>query len=570
LKRVLDMLVARQQKLLGSLSVEPEVVPAKRPTVQLSAEEFERLLARERAAFEEATTCLSRNDSDAAWQTLQPFASTAQDTRTLITLSRIASMRGQMDDALALMQRAEALDASDPKVLHFMAELMRLLGRHVDELQYRRRAAFASTDAPALAFAQLVPAIVRASPKRRRPIAEVRLALDRVKAASDLTPSSLIAVAESVFGFPAMRDEAIALYNRAAPPGDSEHDVVADRQSLAHWCTTHGAPMHRLDDHGVPGRRPTFARLERAVVVPSLQWLPFPEEGRVVLSGVASRRLPLRSEAPASPLLMTSEADALLRLPRELPRLDGPLMLVGGTGAYYNDLVEFAGALAVAETLGQGSDLRILVNDDLAPHQHELFELLGITSDRLVRWQVSRPVLVDTLWMPTRLIAGQEWCEPLLARWYRSRMAGLMASGPGQRRIYLASGPHGPPLQNEDAVTAVLHRLGFERVLLDDLTLRDAIRLFSEAAHVVGAPGPALANLLFAHHGTAVTILAADRQPTATYEKLAGACGHVHQTVRCLRSMRDAKAETSDPVFIADCDSLLVSLEAAHESRLAG
>lgn len=565
------MLMARQQKLLGSLHEEPDPAPAKRPAVQLSAEEREQLLARERAAFEEATACLARNDTDAAWQSLESFAASAQDTRTLTTLSRIASLQGRMKEALTLMQQAEALDASDPKVLHFMAELMRQLGRHVDELQYRRRAAFASTEAPAIAFAQLVPAIVRASPKRRRPIVEVRLALDRVKAAPDLAPSSLIAVAESVFGLPTMRDEAVALYSRANPAGDAEHDVAAARQSLPHWCAARAAPMYRLDDHGVPGRRPTFARLERAVVVPSLQWLPFPDEGRVVLSEIASRRLPLRSESGASPLLMTSETDALLRLPRELPLLDGPLMLVGGTGAYYNDLVEFFGALAVAETLGQGSDLRILVNDDLAPHQRELFGLLGIAKERLVGWDSTRPVLVDTLWMPTRLTAADGWCDALLARWYRSRMAGFMAPSRGQQRIYLAGGSaDGSTVRNDDAVATALAAIGFERVAPEQLSLRDAIRLFSEAAHVVSAPGPALANLLFSHPGIGVTILAADRQPTAAYEKLAGACGHTYQTVRCLRSVLEADVEASDPRPVADCDMLLDSLEATNANRLAG
>lgn len=551
------MLMARQQKLLGTLAAQPESEPIRRHKIQLSAEEREQLLARERDALDEAMSCLARNDPDAARQLLEPFAASAQDTRTLTTLSRIASLRGQMEEALSLMQQAEALDASDPKVLHFMAELMRQLGRHLDELQYRRRAAFSSADAPALAFARLIPAIVRASPKRRRPLAEIRLALDRVMAADDLPPSSLMAVAESIYGLPGMREQAIALYNQVVPPGDAQRDATARRQSLAQWCASHGAPMHRLDDHGVPGRRPTFARLERAVVVPALQWLPLPDEGRIVLSGIASRGLPLRSEFPESPLILTSEADVLVRLPKALPRLDGPLMLVGGTGAYDSDLVEFVGALAVAETLGQGGDLRLLVNDDLAPHQYELFELLGVASDRLQRWPPSSTVLVDTLWIPTRLIAGQAWCDPLLPRWYRARMSAHMAPGPGRRRIYLACDTHGPRIQNEEAVIAALTPLGFEHVSPEGLTVRAAIRLFSEAAHVVSTRGPALANLLFAHPGTAVTFLAADRQPTAAYENLAGACGHVHRTVRCLRPVRSAEVDTSDVAFAADCEALL-------------
>lgn len=565
------MLMARQQKLIGSLHSEPLPAVVKRRHTSLTPQERESLVARERAAFDEATTSLARNDTDAAWTTLQPFASCAQDTRTLTTLSRIASLRGQMDDALTLMQQAEALDPSDTKVLHFMAELMRQLGRHVDELQYRRRAAFASTDAPALAFAQLIPAIVRASPKKRRPVAELRIALDRVKAASDLPPPSLMAVAESLFGLQPTRGDAVALYARANPPEATERDTPARRTSLSQWCASNDAPMHRLDQLGVPGRRPTFARLRNAVVVPALQWLPFPDEGRVVLAGVASRWLPLRSENPSSPLLMTSESDALVRLPKRLPRLDGPLMLIGGSGAYYDDLVEFTGALAVAETLGHGSDLRLLVNDDLAPHQVELFALLGIAADRLVRWDRSQPVLVDELWLPTRLVAGNEWCDQLLADWYRSRLAGVMTPGPARRKIYLtADGSGSPPVQNEAEVVAALAKLGFEPVAASRLTLRDAVRLFSGATHVVSAANPALANLLFAHPGASVTILAAERQSTAAYENLARSCGHGHQTLHCATAVRATGGRPYDTGLAINCEQLLHTLEQAHANRLAG
>jgi capsular polysaccharide biosynthesis protein len=571
LKRILDMLMARQQKLIGSLHSEPLPAAVKRQHTSLTPDERESLLTRERAAFDEATTSLARNDTDAAWATLQPFAACAQDTRTLTTLSRIASLRGQMDDALTLMQQAEALDSSDAKVLHFMAELMRQLGRYVDELQYRRRAAFASTDAPALAFAQLIPAIVRASPKKRQPVAEIRIALDRVKAASDLPPPSLTAVAESLFGLPPTRGDAVALYARADPPEATERDTPARRMSLSQWCASNEAPMYRLDQLGVPGRRPAFAQLRNAVVIPALQWLPFPDEGRVVLASVASRWLPLRSENPASPLLMTSESDALVRLPKRLPRLDGPLMLIGGSGAYYDDLVEFTGALAVAETLGHGNDLRLLVNDDLAPHQVELFALLGIAAGRLVRWDRSRPVLVDELWLPTRLVAGDSWYDHLLADWYRSRLSSVMTPGPAHRKIYLtADGSGSPPVQNEAEVVAALAKLGFEPVAASRLTLRDAVRLFSETTHVVSAANPALANLLFAHPGASVTILAAERQSTAAYENLARSCGHGHQTLHCATAVRATGGRPYDAGLAVNCEQLLHTLEQAHANRLAG
>jgi capsular polysaccharide biosynthesis protein len=571
-KRILNALMARQQKLLGALHEAPKTaLPATRPVVQLDPAEREALLARERAALDEAAAALSRDDTDAAWQTLEPFAASAQDTRTLTTLSRIASLRGRMEEALALLQQAEALDGSDAKVLHFMAELMRRLGRHVDELHYRRRAAFGKSDAPPLAFAQLIPAIVRASPQKRRPMTEIRIALERVKAAPDLAPGSLTTVAEALFGFPSTREEAVALYARANPPEATEHDTPARRTSLSHWCASNEAPMHQLDQLGVPGRRPAFAQLRNAVVVPALQWLPFPEEGRVVLANVASRWLPLRGEDPSSPLLMTSESDALVRLPKQLPRLEGPLMLIGGSGAYYSDLVEFTGALAVAETLGQGSDLRLLVNDDLAPHQVELFALLGVAADRLVRWDRSRPVLVDELWLPTRLVAGDAWCDHLLADWYRSRLASVMAPGPAHRKIYLtADGSGSPPVQNEAEVVATLATLGFEPVAASRLSVREAVRLFSEATHVVSAANPALANLLFAHPGASVTFLAAGGQPTATYENLARSCGHEHQTVHCATAVRATGGRPSDTGLSVNCEQLLHTLEQAHANRLAG
>jgi tetratricopeptide (TPR) repeat protein len=567
-KRILDRLMARQRKLLATLDP-PR--PAKLHPPMTELQRADRLAA-ENTAVEAAFVHLAAGRLDEAQQLLLPLAAGAQDARVLTTLGRIRSVQGDFDAAEAHFLEAERLAPADPKVLHFMADLLKLRGRHKEEVLYRRRAAFTRSDAPAESFARLITALVKAMPDRGKvPLSEVRLALERVKAAADLTPETRIEAARALFGIKPLIDDALALYAQADPPATTEREVVAYWKTLSQWCRQNGRPMHNLLEQGRPGLRPTLAELNDAIVFPGFQWMPLLDDGRVALSRFAASRIRLRSEDPRSPLLMVNGTRALARLPVDLPRIEGPVLLLGGGNGYYHDLVEYMGALAVPETLGMGEGLRLLVNADLAPHQVEWLELLGIPEERLLRWDPAQPVRVGSLWLPSRLAAGGRWFDPLLPRWYRQRFAPAMSSRAPTRKLYLSRrGAGRRRVDNEAEVLAALGPLGFECVHPETLSLREQVRLFSEASHIVGPTGAAFTNMLFAPPGAQVVVLQnrhlVDGGGDRYFDALAHACGHLGGVLPCSPSRLLPGERAIDADVHVDVLALttFISEDAAH------
>ena len=535
--------MARQMTLMGALAAAPDpgavlaTTPRRKPRTD---EERSARLEEERQATDAAFVHLQEGLLDDALAELLPHASDAQDTRTLTTIARIRGAQGQFDEAFNLFQRAERLDPADPKVLVFTADLLKIRGRHVEELQYRRRAAFTNAEAPTEVFVNLIAAIGKAAPRGKPPpISEIRIALDRIQRADDLPPEKMVDVAKSIYGIKALASEATALYLSASPCAAHERDVTATWTTLAQWCKSRNAPLHAVAAFGAPGRRPLLAELKDAIVHPGMQWMPLLDDGTAILSGFASRRIRLRSEDVASPLLMAGVKTAVLRLPKEVPVVDGPAILLGGNGTYHHDLVEYVGSLAIAEKLRIGQDAKLIVNEKLAPHQKELFELLGIGPERLLHVPVGAPMRFRHLLLPSRLSAGGRWFDSLLPAWYRERLAPLRLHGPApSRRLYLSrTDTTRRRIDNEAEVMAELSALGFESVRPETLSLKDQIALFSQASHIVGSSGAALATMLFTPPRARIVVLQNEHLVEGGgdlyFDALATACDHAMATLPC-------------------------------------
>lgn len=534
--------MARQAKLMASLdpsrpTSRGEAAPAPAPV--LSGEQRDQRLALEGESVDAAFVALSEGRLDDALARLLPLAEHALDPRTLTTLARIRSVQGHFDEALDWLAGAERLSPADPKVLYFTAELLKTCGRFQEEVAFRRRLAFSTVNAPAEHYVRLATAIVKAASSAGKvPAGELRLALDRVRAAPDASAELRVELARSMFGVKGLSDEALEFLRAADPTPADCTDTVVPWQTLPEYCASSGAPLRRAAEHGAPGRRPLLAELGTTVVHPALQWMPMPGDGQVLLAGHVSGRLRVRAEDPASPLLLASAARAVLRLPCEIARLDGPALLVGGYGAYYHDVVDHFGALAVAETLGLDDDVPILLNDDLAAHQHEWLDLLGVSPERLRRWPRSQPVRLDRLFVPSRLAAGGRWFDPLLPSWYRRRVQTHLRGGTPARKLYLSrSGTQRRRIDNEAALEAALARAGFETVRPETLSVREQVQLFSQASHVVGSSGAALTNVMFCAPGARVVVLQ-NRHLVAGggdlyFDALATACGHRASTLAC-------------------------------------
>jgi capsular polysaccharide biosynthesis protein len=76
----------------------------------------------------------------------------------------------------------------------------------------------------------------------------------------------------------------------------------------------------------------------------------------------------------------------------------------------------------------------------------------------------------------------------------------------GSRRLYISRGSAAlRRVRNEDTVMEVLSAHGFQRVCLEELSLRDQIHLFQRATHVIAPHGGALTNLI--HIGPGCQVL---------------------------------------------------------------
>lgn len=557
MKELMDRLMARQRHLLQNLEP-PRPVPGLAPEVLA-----ERRVGEQRA-IEAAFEKLATGDILAAASLLEPHADGAQDTRTLTTLSRIRSASGHMDEALELLQRAERLDPSDNKVAFFLAELLQLMGRHHAAIAYRRRIAFTTRDAPAHAFVSLIGAIVKASSGKSTLVSELRVALTELRKAPDATIPQLAEAARLIYTIETMSADAVALLAEADPCPADESELTVAWTTLAAWCAVTGRVQERLAEEGEPGRRPCAVELTGVTVSPALQWVPtLGSPPSAMLSGLAPDRIRLRNEDPTSPMLMASASTALLRLPRTTQRVDQLALLLGGNGSYYHDTIEFVSILAITERLGLDRQLPLVVNESPAPHMTELLDLLGYGATPLLQVGRDAPAHFERLLVTTRLVAGTQWFDPMLARWYRRRLVEPLGTLPtSHRKLYLSRARSmRRRLSNEEAVVAALRPLGYELVYPETMSVRDQIALFAQASHIVGPSGAAFTNMIYAPPGARVVIMQngqiVGRGGGVSFEALAASCGHRATTLGCAPSRLGSGERSIDADLLVDIDSLL-------------
>lgn len=550
--------MARQQRLLQDLQ-------PPRPVLNVAPEELAARRVAEQQAIDAAFERLAAGDLHAASALLDPHVDGAQDTRTLTTMSRIRSSSGRFEEALDLLQRAESVDPSDNKVAYFMAELLQLMGRHHAAIAYRRRIAFTTRDAPAAAFLRLIATIVKASSSGKSAlVSELRVALTGLRKAPDVAPQNLSDAAGLIYNIKAMAKEALALQAEADPCATDEAESVARWMTLPGWCTTEGRPLARMLDQGESGRRPSMAELADVVVHPALQWVPIVGPGAPTLfSGLAPGRIRLRNEDPASPLLLSNASKAVIRLPRTLRRVDELALLVGGNGNYYHDTVDFVSALAIAEGLGIDRRVPLVVNAEPAPHLIELLGLLGYGDSRLFKVGRDAPMHFDRLLVTSRLAAGGQWFDPMLAAWYRRRLVEPLGEPPvSRRKLYLSrAGTTRRRLSNEAEVVAALEPLGYEIIRPEAMSVREQLTLFAQASHIVGATGAALTNMIYAPRGAQVVVLQNKQLVQGGgdlyFDALAASCGHQVATLECELARLAAGERSIDADLVADVGLLL-------------
>jgi capsular polysaccharide biosynthesis protein len=538
MKRLMDHLLARQRRLLGALAAPEEAGDAVAVSKVGSLAPDPQA---EHHALVEALTLLDGGSMKEAAALLEPFAHRASHLRTLTTLSRIRLAEGAFAEALRLLKLAEELDPMDPKVWRLLADNHATQRQHMEEVHYRRKVALADPAAPAQSFYTWVRAIQRATPKGAKPRAsEIQLAAQKFDSIGAATDTERVQFAEVIYAV-SLHDMARKRYSSVSPPLPHQRDTSASWIRMVDWCNRSGTPMTRLADAGAPMYRPTMAECSDAWIFPRFQWIPVVDEGRVAFSDFVMHRVQTRSEDPRVPLLMNSPKLAELRVPTAMRVVDRPALLIGGMGQYYHDTIDFLGTLAIADTVGKAAGLPLVVNDELAPFQQELLALLGYRDDELIRVKAEEGVRFERLVVSTRAVRGGRWIDPILPRWFRSRLVHDRRDSPRFRKLYVSrKGTARRRVENEEAFYELLAREGYELVQPELLSVRQQIDLFAEATHVVGPSGAALTNIIYAAPGCAVLVLVTRNLISGGgdlyFDALADACGHRFAVLECLPS----------------------------------
>lgn len=213
-------------------------------------------------------------------------------------------------------------------------------------------------------------------------------------------------------------------------------------------------------------------------------------------------------------------------------------IFLGGNGAfnYYHWLVELLPKLEFVKEDGPP----LLVSDDvdrIATFRDALRRVAGAREVVFLRqdltYRVSRLIYIESPSIcPFNLRSGEEFrvqdfiVRASSIRFLRDHLLGSPAPQVSiRRRLFLARKSVRRDY-NQDDIFAVCRRHGFEKVYMEDMSLREQIEAIRSAEMIAGPTGAAWTNLIFAEPGTrCLCWMAEEQRGFAAYSNLARAVG---------------------------------------------
>ena len=177
--------------------------------------------------------------------------------------------------------------------------------------------------------------------------------------------------------------------------------------------------------------------------------------------------------------------------------------------------------LILLKKLGRLSDIILPPASGRTEAINSSLRMLGIDPADYRTFDPARPLLVKEL-----TVIGTDRFRPELLQSVRDEFSANHSDAP-HRRIYISRAKAARrKLLNEDQVWAVLEKLGFEKVFMEDLDFQDQVAMMQQAAIVVAPHGAAITNILFCRPGTHVVEIADLSFPNPNFYALASAMGH--------------------------------------------
>ncbi len=178
------------------------------------------------------------------------------------------------------------------------------------------------------------------------------------------------------------------------------------------------------------------------------------------------------------------------------------------------------------------SDVRFILPTDMNLWKKRSLELLGIKTDQCVQYFGRRPWKVESLLYASPVAMTGDHEESSL-KWVRDTILNRVI-GPGMRpkaskKIYLArKNTWSRNIINEEELHPILSDRGFEVIDCSKISFDEQVRIFSEAACVIGPHGAALTNILWAPQGLKVFEIFEPSVIRRCYWSMCKTLGHYH------------------------------------------
>jgi hypothetical protein len=217
-----------------------------------------------------------------------------------------------------------------------------------------------------------------------------------------------------------------------------------------------------------------------------------------------------------------------------------PSKVVAQSGNYYSLVIQYALAgnyyhwihdsllklYLVREHLPD--DTKFIVPPELEPFQYDSLRALNIDKEQLSYFRGDECWDIESLYFsPPTTQSGAD--APEADAWLREELLEYndARSGSATRRLFVSRdrAKH-RRLINDKEVATFLASYGFETCLLEGMSLRDQVRLFSCAEVIVAAHGAGLTNMLFAPPGIPVIDILEPLEVNHCYWNMSEALGH--------------------------------------------
>lgn len=165
------------------------------------------------------------------------------------------------------------------------------------------------------------------------------------------------------------------------------------------------------------------------------------------------------------------------------------------------------------------------------PMYRECMIAMGVPEDKLIELPLGQSVQFERLvWVTNPCGYSSHIVPGWLIQAYRKRFSKILAKGMGKNtRIYISrKDAITRKFTNEEKLASALQARGYKIVELSEYGLAEKIRLFSDAAEVIGMSGAGLACLLFSRPGTQVIELYPSTFVNYNIASISYQLGHVH------------------------------------------